>query len=864
MNEWYRSSWKDIVSTLNSDIYNGLSEGRVNEYRDLYGDNKIKYPKDKHWILLLISMIFKWWSISIAIAATIFYVNKYYLYSAVIISIFVFSIIFMVYQEYRQQKKMKSFQKLNIMKSKVIRNGKFVELNADEVVRGDIVVLEKGISIPADLRIVESESLKIKETSITGVSGIVEKYCEKIQGRDIPLSEMKNMAFKTSVVQDGSGKGIVVTTGMNTNIGRIVKKISEENVKKTSFENSISGILNLVAKLFIIFTVLTGFFKYFIQHKNNMDMLNLSSKVMISFPYSIVIITYLIWIIIKGKLRKEGVIFKNLSVMEKLSKINIILDKKVGVFTKKYCFVKNIYTEGEFKSYLENQEIEGNVKRLIEISVLSNNSKAKYNENGIEIIGDIKDSALYRFGKEHGIDKREVKNANRQVLEIPTDNEKRIATTVNKVDDFYRANVKGAVDSILKRCTHIMKNGIEKEIKEEDVVSIREAHMKMASSALDVIAVAYRNFNYEPSLKENIESNLIFVGLIGFENSIKEETNLAMEKAKQMTIKPLIITDNYKLSSIAFGKKMSILYNSESVLSGIEMKYMSEDEIERTVEKISVFSRISSEQKATIVGKLKKCGYNILTVGSKLIEIPALSEATVAVALGDKCSNIVKKLSDVFLGKSDFSKLINLIELNKKLLNAIKNVYMYIFVFSLSEAMLLIYGCIYENKLVLTVNQIMWLNLVTVTLSSLAIFLKYDYMKFSNYKTNIINKENFKRENLFGFILISFLFATATYLTFKFSLGNFYERANSTFVVFGVSQSLFALAFINDKDKRKKFNIGNILLIINIVFILSYFISIQIFKYNYIWESLRHALTVGIFIIFQIILGKITKKTIVK
>lgn len=757
MLNWYSRSWSEIVKELNSNVYYGLDNDQIGFLREKYGSNKIIMPSTKGLFYLMLMQFKEIWIVCLILITIVFVYLGMFIYACVPLAIIFLNVFCVALESYKEEKNIKELQKLNLGKARVIRSGRTIRISSEELVVGDIVIIGKREGVPADIRIIESNDLEIDECSVTGENFICEKYESKIDDRELLLSDMKNILFKSSVVVEGDGMGIVVSVGMNTEVANMVKLLIEEGTKKKSFGFRLHKILNIftlmsVAIISIIELICTFAFKQkFVDSLREIFIIFLSS-----IPQLMIVVILLSGLLIFKSLIKKRIFFKDLSSMEKLSRASAICTDKVGSFSKnKMEIVKAYDIAGSIDMNMEvlKEGMGKSLYRMLNIGILCNDIKS--------IKADVEDSkenlvelSLVRFGQQNGIYKKELDEKNKRIFQILFDSERRIMTTVNKMNKGYRANVKGAPDCIIDRCTHVLKNGMEVDITDDDVKAIKDWNIIMSNECLYVVGFAYRNFNYEPSIKENVESNLVFVGLIGFDNMLKENAMESIKKSLALSMKPIIFTEDNKLAALAIGKKLNIVSRLNQILSGIEMDNMTENEFQRIGEKINIFSRISSKHKIQIVKALKSYGYVSAITGWKLTDLPALKISDVGIT--NTKSKIVKKLCDIFTDNMDFMNLLATIEDSRKIMKVLKKIIIYIISCNFAFLVFLMGSFLFEINIPGNILiESFWFNSIIMFLSILALIYQYkdengDYIYYLIDKSIVI-------DNL-GFIMISGLF----------------------------------------------------------------------------------------------------------
>ncbi|WMJ82326.1 HAD-IC family P-type ATPase [Clostridium sp. MB40-C1] len=798
MFDWYNFSWNEVVKELNSDICKGLSSNEVNSNREKYGENTTLNIKLKSSIFLFIREIFKLYSlIGFAISFLLIY-NKEVFSGSLIFAMINFCVILFFLKNYSSEKNLKELDKITPNEALVIRNGKSIKINAEEIVIGDIVYLERGDIVPADLRLIECDDLKIKESAVTGDNTVVEKYSTKIEDKEITLSEMKNIAFKSSFVIDGSAKGIVIAVGENTEIGKTIQDFIKEKQDINIFEKNISGIINILAVVFLIVSSLILF--YGIYNKN----LNFSLKIipliyLVLVPVHMIFAVFVVGFILKNNMRAKGIYFKGLSSIQRLSSTNIIFIDKIGTLTEEEMYVDKIFTNSKILEENSNEEEnKDNIYRILSIGLLCND--VRRNMDGDIVKGDFIEISLVKYGIKNSLDKRLLDKEMERIFSIPYDRDKRIKTSLNMVEDKYRANIRGSIDRLLERCTHIMKNGVEVEITDKDINEIRNADLMMSKEYLYVEGFAYRNFNYEPSINENIESNLVFVGLVGFENPIKENSRSYIDYCRSLAVKPTVITEDNKITAESFGKKIGLLNKNDIVLSEVEIDHMEEEEIEKYIERVGIFSKISSKTKCKISSMFQKLGYNLAVTGNRFTDSPSLRTAHIGIASGPRCTNITKKLADIYIKDNDILNLLSLIEESRKLMKVLKDESIFILVMSIVQLISILIPTILGYNIPITSSRILFINFVTLILSYILIFSQHKNIKIKNYEGVVIDKsilENFTNGiSLYGIgmgiiSIIAFYYGNKT----SYYLGEF-----NLFISLNISCIIFSCYFSDIKN----------------------------------------------------------------
>lgn len=743
MTAWHNITWVEVLKKLNTDINNGLSTAQVEECRKKDGNNSLNSPKVKKLIWATLDEIKQTWSILIFITAALLFVIKTFVPAEILIFYYIFHISITLYYAARENKKLQELNNLNKIITAVVRDGHITRIPCEELVKGDIVLLQSNEMVPADIRILECNNLKVKESSITGEKAIVDKFSSRIEEEEISISEMKNILFRASTIIEGDATGVVIATGMETQIARIISYIYKENKSgnfiNKYFKKTVNQYTLIITILALIFTIPS------LIYTNNLksSLKSLAIVIILCTPFSSSFMLNVVSAYILSKFKKMGLILKNLSIVENLSKIDLLCTDKYGFFSDNEMMIEKMYIPNEivepYNMDLNEVDVVA-INRLISIGVLCNDSV--FTSNGItNYKDDSMEISLVKYGDKININKKQLEREHRRIFQIPFDSHRRIMTTVNKFENNYRANVKGAVDFLIDKCTQINKNGIEREITEEDKKLIKDTDIVLSGESLNVIALAYRNFNYEPSEKENIESNLVFSGLIAFSNPICEDTEENIRLLKMNNIRPVIITEENRVTAFYSGKKLNLIKSPNQILSGIEIDNTSEEEFNRIADKINIFSRISPVNKEKLCEFYRNQGRVFAMVIGKLIDFTSLMMADIGIGYGK--SSILKNFSDVYLEETSLWKIISIIESSKKVIITIKNILIYLFSCVIFQTSYFIIKKFFSFDIYLTFYEALFVNLITVSIFSFLIICNFE--KVDNYHfQQEFNKDFFK------------------------------------------------------------------------------------------------------------------------
>lgn len=740
MKEWYSNSWSDVVEKLNSDARNGLTlrqvemlsknknEKTVINLKNKTLNNNIKSLIKQVWLFILIMIMI----------SCIFLIYKMIIES-IVVSLILFTNIFLMFiNEFKNSKKLNELEKLNPKYARIVREGKIMKISSEELVIGDIVFVDKGEYAAADLRIIESDNLKVKETAVTGEIYVSEKYEAKIDEEELSLSEMKNILFKSSVVVNGSATGIVIAEGKDTQIDNVINMFIEENENDNTFKTSLYKIIDILSKIsagIFIISIIIGLIlnKHMNEILINADIIALSVMPVIG----IILIVMISYLILK-EFKKNGAVFKDLSVVKEFTGINVLCLDKIGILCKREMNVVKMYSSEKLINLMDMESLDEITYSMLKIALICNDSISEYIQH-YNSINEISERAFIKLGEKYNVIKSEIQKENPRIFQIQYDSDRDMMTVVTRLYKFkniiYRSYTRGSVENLLTKCTHILKNGVEKAIASEDIEKYKEIDNSFCCEGFFVIAYAYRNFTYKPSLSENIESNLVFVGIAAIENPINEGLTESIGFCKNNNIQPVIFTDENKLTATAFGKAYNLIFSDENVISNVELDNITDDELEKNIKNYNIFSKIKPEQKLRISKTFMEQGYKTAFGGTKLSDISALRKSNVSIAVGDNCSDVIKNTSDIYLKNMSFLNIINIFKNSKKALFIIFTIISYYIICNIIQGSLSILGLLFCQKSVFTFTEIIWFNIYSIMLSSAVLYhqIKNDPRSFESF-----------------------------------------------------------------------------------------------------------------------------------
>ena len=737
-NKWFNKSIEEAEKILETNIQNGLTENDVKTKREKYGLNMLKAKKKASLLQRFIEQ-FKDFSIIVLIIAAI--VSGFVGISQgegitdtiIILIVVLANAIIGIAQESKAEKSLEALQKLTDHASKVIRDGKIKVIPAKELVPGDIVVLDTGDYIPADLRVIEAVNLKAQESSLTGESVPVEKTTKTIEKTDVGIGDRTNMLFSSSLVTYGRGKGIVVQTGMNTEVGKIAGMLDNTEKQITPLQeklNKLGKTLGIAALAICAFIFIIGL----IQGKEPINMfMTAVSLAVAAIPEGLVAVSTIVLAIGVQKMVKKNAIVKKLPAVETLGSATVICSDKTGTLTQNKMTVEKIFINGETKELAEYKEnINEDLKKLIFANMLCNDTKIS--TDGI-LTGDPTETALVDMAFKLDFDPS-VYDRMPRTQEIPFDSDRKLMTTVNEVNGKYIVYTKGGMDELIGICNSYILNGEIKNNIEEYKNIITKNNEQMAKEALRVLACAYKEIDYKPTKEdmENIEKDLIFVGMVGMIDPPREEAKIAVEKCKTAGIKTVMITGDHKITATAIAKKLGILENEDEAITGADLEKMTDEELEKNVRKYSVYARVSPEHKVRIVKAWQKNGEIVAMTGDGVNDSPALKTANIGCAMGVVGTDVAKEAADVILTDDNFATIVSAVEEGRRIYDNILKVIQFLLSSNVGEVIVLFLATLLTpffakwfgitdvvHLEILLPIHILWINLVTDSLPALAL-----------------------------------------------------------------------------------------------------------------------------------------------
>lgn len=734
-----------VLETLNTSK-KGLSkkEGAIRLEKN--GKNALAQPPKKSMFLRFLAQFKDALIVILLIAATvsasvaIIEGNYSEILDAVLILIVVIINAFIgLFQENKADKAMEALKNMTKPYAKVVRNNKTVKIKTEDIVVGDIVVLEAGDIVPADLRLFENASLKIEESALTGESVPSEKNVGVINKSNLPLGDQHNMAFMGSVVVYGRGKGVVVACGMDTQMGKIADVINIPNTEPTPLTKRITKTgktISLVVVIVSLFIFISGV----IRGQDFMHSFMIAVAIAVSsIPEGLPTALTVTMSLGVEQMSKRKAIVKKLPAVETLGSTEIICSDKTGTLTLNKMTVKQIYVSNlpAFKDVLKDKYVvkpqdydkdlrnNKNISTLIKTMLLCNDTQLKYENEQLLTIGDPTETALVHYGYSCGFFKDKFDGAHERIDEVPFDSQRKLMTTIHEANGELTSYTKGAVDSILPRVKFILDGGVVREITDKDIEKITATNKAFGSQALRVLGYAFKPLGSATEVEtidhKEVEKNLVFVGLTGMIDPPREEAYDSIKLCKKAGIKTVMITGDHKDTAYAIAKELGICQRPNQVITGVELDNISDDELVTLVNKYNVFARVNPEHKVKIVNAFKAQDKIVAMTGDGVNDAPSLRSANIGVGMGISGTDVTKGVADIILTDDNFATIVGAVKEGRRVYSNIMKIVKFMLTTSISEVLLMFIVIALLGREFFTPALILYINFVTDTLVALAL-----------------------------------------------------------------------------------------------------------------------------------------------
>ena len=724
----FNKSIEETIKETESTLH-GLSSLQAEERLQKNGPNELEAPPSLPMWKRFINQMKDPMIIILLIAALISGITTYYesvlsqssafpTDSMIILIVVIINAVLGVVQESKAEKAIESLQKMSASNSKVLRDGKVMMIPSIKLVKGDVVLLEAGDSINADGRVMESASLTVEESALTGESTSVKKNTNVIEMQDIPLGDRTNMVYRGSEVVYGRGKVLVTATGMDTEMGKIARVISNTQEGKTPLQIKLSQLSKVLTKIVLGICVFIFAFSLFMHREifssgdvmaiveNSLDFFMVAvSLAVAAIPEGLVAVVTIVLSIGVTNMSKKKAIIRKMTAVETLGCASIICSDKTGTLTQNKMTVVKTYTQDE--------------SLLAKAMSLCNDAVEDDNK---EVSGEPTEAALVQYAISKHLNKNELLQKQPRIDEYPFDSSRKLMSTIHQDGNGYIQYTKGAPDVLIARCTKILKDGAVQPMTKEDRTEILKANKSMADDALRVLAAAYTTYTDTKSFasKEAIEQNLIFIGLTGMIDPVRPEVKQAISTCKSAGITPIMITGDHLDTAVAIARELDILQDSSQAITGYDLQKMTDEEFMKNVQKYRVYARVQPEHKTRIVKAWKTLGKVVAMTGDGVNDAPSIKTADIGVGMGITGTDVTKNVADMVLADDNFATIVTAVGEGRRIYDNIRKAIQFLLSSNLSEVLSIFISTLL-NFTILKAPHLLFINLVTDSLPSIAL-----------------------------------------------------------------------------------------------------------------------------------------------
>ncbi len=765
MKAFYQMPYEEVVKQRNSQI-TGLSDGDIAKNRETYGSNQLEESKSVSPVIIFFSQFKDFLVIILMVAAGISAIMGKLESTLVIVSVLILNAILGTVQHIKAEQSLKSLKALSAPSSKVLREGQLIEIPSAEVVVGDILIVEAGDFIAADARLIESNSLQVSESALTGESVSIEKVTEPINKDNVAIGDQVNMIFSSSHVTYGRGKAVVTGVGTDTEIGRIASLLKNAEEKATPLQRNLDSFGKKLALLIItISAIVFGLSLY--RGTPVMDSLMFAiSLAVAAIPEALSSIVTIVLALGTRKLAEENAIIRKLHSVESLGSISIICSDKTGTLTQNKMTVQKIFTNHRLINVDDiNKDDRLQYKLVIAGLLCSDATTTKEKE-----IGDPTEIALVDLGERLHLDEMIVRETTPRISELPFDSDRKLMTTLQHIDGKAVVFTKGAMDVLLERSSHIETAEGVRPITQQDKDIYTKMNFELANQGLRVLAFAWKEVG-EETLTFAHEDEMILFGLVAMMDPPRAESKAAVESCLAAGIKPIMITGDHKVTASAIARQISILKEGEQAVEGADIEKLTDDELIALVPKTSVYARVSPEHKIRIVSAWQTLGHIVAMTGDGVNDAPALKKADIGIAMGITGTEVAKDAASMVLTDDNFSTIVKAINNGRSIFGNIKNAIRFLLAGNTAGILAVVYASIVGLAAPFSPVHLLFINLLTDSLPAIAIGLEPAYGELMKEKPRDAKKpildKAFGLQVLFEGVIIAIITMVAYYLGFN-------------------------------------------------------------------------------------------------
>ena len=760
MKKIYQQTVKEVLDRVKS-RESGLTDEEVKRSREACGWNELTEGKKKS-ILQIFGEQYKDFLVLILIASAVISGILGDVESAAVIMIVItMNAVLGTVQTVKAEQSLQSLKKLSGPQAKVLRDDAVVLLPARELVVGDVILLEAGDMIPADGRLIENASLKVDESALTGESLAVEKSIDPIL-EEAALGDRSNMMFSGSFVTYGHGRVVVTDIGMQTEVGKIAGLLKTTSEKQTPLQVSLDEFGKKLSILILVFCGILFAVNVFRGEKISSAFMFAVALAVAAIPEALSSIVTIVLSFGTQKMAKEHAIIRKLQAVEGLGSVSVICSDKTGTLTQNKMTVEDYYIDGKRIAAAAVDVSDPAQSCLLYDSILCNDST---NENGVGI-GDPTETALINLGKRYGVEAAEVRRLYPRKGEIPFDSDRKMMSTLHRIDGENRMIVKGAIDCLMARTEWIWTSSGVRELTEKDREIIRQQNQDFSMEGLRVLAFAYRDIPDKHILTAEDENHLVFLGLIAMMDPPREESKAAVAECIKAGIRPVMITGDHKITAAAIAKRIGILHDLSEACEGADIEKMSDDQLKEFVPHISVYARVSPEHKIRIVRAWQQRGKIVAMTGDGVNDAPALKQADIGVAMGVTGTEVAKDAAAMVLTDDNFATIVKAVENGRNLYQNIKNAIQFLLSGNFGAILTVLCASVFGLPVPFAPVHLLFINLLTDSLPAIALGMEPDHGEVMKEKPRSADESILTRNFLSKIGLEGLVIGTVTMIGF--------------------------------------------------------------------------------------------------
>ena len=794
---WHSLSESEVLEKLKTSDY-GLSDEEVRSRQKNYGYNELSKKKSKSIFKLALYELKDPMIIILILASILSFFLDEFVEGYVILFIVFINTIISVVQQKKAEASIEALKSISAPTAHVIRNNSEIIIPASELVIGDIVILEAGSVVPADIRLIESANLKIQESALTGETVPVEKYADEILKEDCFLADRINMAYTSSLITYGRGIGVVIATGMNTEVGHIASLLNNSDEFDTPLKRKLSAVgkvLSIVGLIVCVIIFVIGM----LYKRPILPLFMTAISLAISIiPEGLPATATIVMALGVKRMAKENALIRKLPAVETLGSSTVICSDKTGTLTQNRMVVKKLANVDDIlnnsaitPNSISNKEL---YKDLIYSGLLCNDATFDKKNNDM-IIGDPTEGALLLLGRDYfKINQEDLERKYERLFEQPFDSDRKRMTTVHNIDGIITAYVKGALDELLELCDTVLTSSGIRPITNEDKEKILNLNNTLSSEALRVLGFAKKILNKVPEEKdENVEFNLTFIGIVGMIDPPRLEVPNSIKTCKSAGIRTIMITGDHVITAKAIAKELGIYDENTNAITGTKLDNMTDDELDKAVETTSVFARVSPNHKLRIVNSLKRNGEIVAMTGDGVNDAPALNKADIGISMGINGTDVAKDASDMILLDDDFTTIVYAIKEGRRVYKNIQKVIQFLLAGNIAEILTLFIATLLNWDPPILAIHILCINLATDSLPALALGV-------DPASKNVMKEKPVKSGSLFEKALVARVILHGIFITIAtisafligYNTDSYIVGQTMAFTVLAISQMLHA------------------------------------------------------------------------